>query len=846
MKKIKSMFLIIVSIFLIICQLNSTTYAYTINEVKGIIGFKVIEAGNEPEYDIKIDAKDMISNEKLPCIKTTIESVLYSSDGLLNVNFLNKKTSSEKKWVTGGDESTNNSTNNKWSNNHVNHLYNESTDGVINQEEYISDLVKIVFKVSLALSIMAMLTLLIYIGFNTVSDSVFANVGFFKFLEIFKNKNPQKQLKQKKAVEQWFKSMVLMSLLVLIINFVTGGVDELTKILDEKKVDTDSIGVYVVNSKKPQQSSSSTTMSSNSQDLNDITTEGTWGIYAKNLNSNKDIENYNENEQMSSASVMKLFIAAAAYQKQAETGENASTKNIIDKVKYNVDESAMKKMITISDNAAANSFIDTVGMDYINEYLKKNDYTKTKLNRKFIEKDKTELGLAPKDNLTSARDLGRLLEKIYSSQCEGADKILNYMKNQTRTSKIPAGVPSGIEVANKTGETPKGYINADDPVVENDAAIVYKQDNNYVLVVLSSGVSSSDTAVDKIKQISERIYAKVGGASEQAVGTGTSTSATSDSSLLGSVESKNTREKIVQQAKTNDGLGAGMYQCEVWVEQVYRNVLGKNDTEIPRHLCAHEAGLTSNNGVGPYTDSNNIIPGAAVFSYKSQSGTTCGDHDAGHIGIYIGDGKIASWLGSSVGISTIEDWKRNWNFDGWGWINGTESLGDGAGANDISSSGGQTFNYFFKTGTEGLLMFKSQYNWDKYAGRNFSNMIGGISIAIIKIFLYAVFFIRMVVLALITAFSPIIILIDTFKIIAGSKGYFKSWCKLYLFMIFLRPVISFVYYVFVQSNPYLAVQFPEYVVIVNIVIFIITLKSIKMLLNDLRDRKTSNKIFRRA
>ena len=320
MKKIKSMFLIIVSIFLIICQLNSTTYAYTINEVKGIIGFKVIEAGNEPEYDIKIDAKDMISNEKLPCIKTTIESVLYSSDGLLNVNFLNKKTSSEKKWVTGGDESTNNSTNNKWSNNHVNHLYNESTDGVINQEEYISDLVKIVFKVSLALSIMAMLTLLIYIGFNTVSDSVFANVGFFKFLEIFKNKNPQKQLKQKKAVEQWFKSMVLMSLLVLIINFVTGGVDELTKILDEKKVDTDSIGVYVVNSKKPQQSSSSTTMSSNSQDLNDITTEGTWGIYAKNLNSNKDIENYNENEQMSSASVMKLFIAAAAYQKQAETG----------------------------------------------------------------------------------------------------------------------------------------------------------------------------------------------------------------------------------------------------------------------------------------------------------------------------------------------------------------------------------------------------------------------------------------------------------------------------------------------------------------------------------------------
>ena len=38
-------------------------------------------------------------------------------------------------------------------------------------------------------------------------------------------------------------------------------------------------------------------------------------------------------------------------------------------------------------------------------------------------------------------------------------------------------------------------------------------------------------------------------------------------------------------------------------------------------------------------------------------------------------------------------------------------------------------------------MFKSQYNWDKYAGRNFSNMIGGISIAIIKFQFYIIFYI---------------------------------------------------------------------------------------------------------
>ena len=94
MKKLKKIGLVILSVFLIICQLNSTTYAYTIDQVKGIIRFKVIETGNEPEYDIKIDAKDMIEDEKLPCIRTTIETVLYSDEGIFNVNFFNPKNSS--------------------------------------------------------------------------------------------------------------------------------------------------------------------------------------------------------------------------------------------------------------------------------------------------------------------------------------------------------------------------------------------------------------------------------------------------------------------------------------------------------------------------------------------------------------------------------------------------------------------------------------------------------------------------------------------------------------------------------------------------------------------------------
>ena len=143
-------------------------------------------------------------------------------------------------------------------------------------------------------------------------------------------------------------------------------------------------------------------------------------------------------------------------------------------------------------------------------------------------------------------------------------------------------------------------------------------------------------------------------------------------------------------------------------------------------------------------------------------------------------------------------------------------------------------------------MFKSQFNWDKYAGKNFSNIIGGFSIALIKVFLYVVFFIRMAVLAIVTAFFPIIIVIDTFKKISGSRGYLDNWWKLFIFMISLRPFIAFLYYILVENNAYLAVQFPAYVVFANIVIFIITWKLLKILINDLRGRKKSNKILRRA
>lgn len=72
----------------------------------------------------------------------------------------------------------------------------------------------------------------------------------------------------------------------------------------------------------------------------------------------------------------------------------------------------------------------------------------------------------------------------------------NLLLRQTRRWKIPAGIPSGIKVANKTGET---------STVQHDMAIVYGKKTDYVICVFSS-TGSENYAVPRIQSISRTVY----------------------------------------------------------------------------------------------------------------------------------------------------------------------------------------------------------------------------------------------------------------------------------------------------------------------------------------------------
>ena len=71
------------------------------------------------------------------------------------------------------------------------------------------------------------------------------------------------------------------------------------------------------------------------------------------------------------------------------------------------------------------------------------------------------------------------------------------MLNQNTRYKIPAGLPEGVSCGNKTGEM---------ETTENDAAIVYAKDCDYILVVLSSDWNSKDQAISRIASMSEMVY----------------------------------------------------------------------------------------------------------------------------------------------------------------------------------------------------------------------------------------------------------------------------------------------------------------------------------------------------
>lgn len=156
-------------------------------------------------------------------------------------------------------------------------------------------------------------------------------------------------------------------------------------------------------------------------------------------------------------------------------------------------------MIVTSSNLATNLLVDLVGIDAIRASLDELGVTGVEL-RRGVEDDaafKKDL-----NNEVTARGMISVLRPIEEGTAfsvELSARMLEILHEQEFRSGIPAGVPDGVKVANKTGEI---------STVAHDAAIVYPENQlPYAVVVLTEWKPGGQGGrSDLIKRISGTVY----------------------------------------------------------------------------------------------------------------------------------------------------------------------------------------------------------------------------------------------------------------------------------------------------------------------------------------------------
>lgn len=224
---------------------------------------------------------------------------------------------------------------------------------------------------------------------------------------------------------------------------------------------------------------------------------GTWSVYVCNLK--KGTEGLIGGGKMQAASLIKLYIMGTVYENYDSLAQLHGKDNL---------DSYLRSMITVSDNDAANILVnwlgsgdDANGMQMVNDFCQAHGYTETSMGRLLLQSNENG------DNYTSVTDCGRFLKEIYqinngsaaSSTLSHADSMYALLKQQQRTNKIPAKLPEGVHVANKTGELSN---------VENDAGIIYDTAQGIDLVVcfMSENLTDTTAAQASIAENARLIY----------------------------------------------------------------------------------------------------------------------------------------------------------------------------------------------------------------------------------------------------------------------------------------------------------------------------------------------------
>jgi beta-lactamase class A len=250
------------------------------------------------------------------------------------------------------------------------------------------------------------------------------------------------------------------------------------------------------------------------------TMPGRLGVYARTLAQGGPIVAYEASHRFPTASIIKVLIMTTAYAvDEADPGALSAQitfhsgdliggsdfmSHAANGERFTVAQ-LIAPMIRLSDNTAANLLIDHFGVATINAVGRRAGLERTRLARKFMD---FAAIYHHNDNLSTPADMARLLYLIEHGAREGVGTIVSarhcramvtIMLGQTDRDGIPAALPAGTPVANKTGQV-EGTL--------NDIAIVEPYgDSPYILAIMTADAYDNAAAYEAIHAVTRATYA---------------------------------------------------------------------------------------------------------------------------------------------------------------------------------------------------------------------------------------------------------------------------------------------------------------------------------------------------
>jgi beta-lactamase class A len=214
----------------------------------------------------------------------------------------------------------------------------------------------------------------------------------------------------------------------------------------------------------------------------------------------------NEHKTFETASLYKLWVMGATY-RQIENGTLEKDEVLSSSVEelnriFNIAsesaeltegdiswtvETALRNMITISDNYSALLLSSKLKISTVTAFLRSNGLTESKV------------GTTENNPISTASDISLFFEKLVNEELANSvntSEMITLLKGQQINTKLSSSLPNGVVIAHKTGEL---------GAFSHDAGIVYTKKGSYIIVAMSE-TDSQTRANEKIAAISEEIY----------------------------------------------------------------------------------------------------------------------------------------------------------------------------------------------------------------------------------------------------------------------------------------------------------------------------------------------------